>query len=534
MASVYRWFWRSRNAIAGLFLLTLIAVLVHGYHLGADDAAVYVPAIKMNADPALYPFDSEFFSSHARLSLFATVVGGSARLTHLPVDAVIFLWHVAGVFLLLAAAWSLLGVCFESRYARWSGVALLAAVLSVPVANTALLIMDPNLTPRTLSTPATLFAISFFLRKRYKHAFAWLLAAAVFHPQMSLYAAAFLVCLALAHRLRESPAPVAAFGLLPLAQLPPLFNFQPAQGAAREALFSRSYIFVSTWAWYEWLGVFAPLALLWWFSVARPRGATPVFRVLARTLVPFGLLFTVAGVVLSTSPRFENLARLQPMRAFHLVYVIFFALLGGLIGEYALRNRAWRWVALFAPLAASMWLLAQATYPDSPHVEWPGAIDRNPWVTAFLWIRANTPKDAVFALDPRYMLLPGEDLHGFRAIAERSALADRVKDNGAVCLFPRLAGEWEEQVQAQDGWVRFQAADFEDLAKRYPVTWILAQNRRLQDLDCPYRQDGLEVCQVGAAHPVHLFHLAGVTEGPTIFTLPLRPHVTPPAVPASN
>jgi len=35
----------------------------------------------------------------------------------------------------------------------------------------------------------------------------------------------------------------------------------------------------------------------------------------------------------------------------------------------------------------------------------------------------------------------GEDEHGFRALAERSMLADRVKDSGAVTMFPRLADD---------------------------------------------------------------------------------------------
>jgi len=502
--------WRLAT-ITGLFLLTLLAVLVHGYHLGTDDAEIYIPAIKRAADPALYPAFSEFFMSHAHLSVFAAVVGDPARLLHLPADAAIFLCYVLGVFLLLAAAWRLLCACFESGWARWSGVALLAALLCVPVTATALAIMDPYVTARTLSTPATLFAIACFVRKEYKAAAAWLLITALLHPQMSVYAAVLMACLALARRLAEKPAPAFAFGLLPLTQFPFLFHFQPARGAAREALFSRGYFFVSTWAWYEWFGVFAPLALLWWFSSVTPRRTTPAFRLVARTLVPFGLLFTVAGVALSASPRLENYARLQPMRAFHIVYIVFFLLLGGLIGEYVLRNRAWRWAALFAPLAVSMWLVQRATYASSPHLEWPGSVDRNPWVTAFLWVRANTPKDAVFALDPEYMALPGEDLHGFRAIAERSALADRVKDSGAACIFPQLADEWEEQVQAQDGWVRFKSADFEDLAKRYPVTWIVAQNRRLSTLDCPYREAGLEVCQVGAGHPVHQVRLVSLT-----------------------
>src|ERR1039458_4279996 len=88
--------WRVANLphMAGLALVAALAVLIHGYHLGADDAAIYVPAIKRVADPGLYPFGAEFFMSHARLSCFADLVGYSAKLSHLPVDLVIFLWHV--------------------------------------------------------------------------------------------------------------------------------------------------------------------------------------------------------------------------------------------------------------------------------------------------------------------------------------------------------------------------------------------------------------------------------------------------------
>jgi len=49
---------------------------------------------------------------------------------------------------------------------------------------------------------------------------------------------------------------------------------------------------------------------------------------------------------------------------------------------------------------------------------------------AFDWAKHNTPVDSLFALDPRYMELPGEDYHGFRALAERSVLADDLKDQG--------------------------------------------------------------------------------------------------------
>jgi hypothetical protein len=485
-----------RNATLRLGLIAFLAVLVHGYHLGADDAAIYVPAIKRVADPELYPFGSEFFMSHAHLSLFPDLVGGSARLTHLPINSVIFFWHVACIFLLLLASWQLLRACFVSDAARWSGVALLAGTLSVPVAGTALVIMDPYLTARSLSAPATIFAIACYVSNRPIQALAWLILTALVHPQMGAYAIVFLGILWLARHFRPRAGMVAAPGLTFLAGLPFLFELQPARGAAREVLFSRTYFFVSNWAWYEWVGVFAPLALAWWFSSRRLNGTTPVFRPLLRTFVPFGLLFTVAAVVLGASPRLENFTRLQPMRSFHVLYMIFFVMLGGLIGEYALKSSVWRWLALFVPLAAAMYFLQQSQFPNSAHVEWPGYGYHNAWNSAFSWIRLHTPKDAVFALDPNYMLIEGEDQQGFRAIAERSALADAVKDSGAVSLFPQLADEWKSQVQAQNGWEKFSRRDFEHLATLYPVTWILTRSPGPAGLTCPYRNEGLSVCRI--------------------------------------
>ena len=145
-----------------LAAIALLAILVHGYHLGSDNAEIYVPAIKKVADPALFPFGSQFFMHHARLSFFSDLVGNSDRVTGLPVDWAIFLWHGASLFLLLLAGHRLLRVCFSSTRAHWAGVAILASVLTVPVAGTALVIMDPYLTARCLSTPATLFAVACF------------------------------------------------------------------------------------------------------------------------------------------------------------------------------------------------------------------------------------------------------------------------------------------------------------------------------------------------------------------------------------
>lgn len=478
----------SRPALA-LVPAACGAVLVHGYHLGADDAAIYVPAIKQVADPSLYPFGAEFFQTQADWSLLPKLMGGSARLAHLPADLVIFLWHTACVYLFLLAAWQLLRACFESAPARWGGVLLLAGCLSVPVAGTALVIMDPYVTARSLAAPTALFAVAAWLSERRWTALGWLIVTIAIHPQMSFYAAALLLALALTRQ--PERVNFTALGLLPFG-----YGFEPARGPAREALLARTYFFVTNWAWYEWIGAIAPLALLAWFSLFRPRGATPGFRRVCRALVPYGLLFTLAALVLAGSPHLETFNRLQPMRAFHLLYCIFFALLGGLMGEYVLRRSLWRWLALFVPLSIGMCFAQTGAYPSSPHVEWPGDRAGSSWLQAFYWIRANTPKNAVFAMDPNYFALPGVDQHGFRAVAERSVLADNLKDSGPVALFPRLAEEWKRQVSAQSGWDHFGRRDFERLARLYPVTWIITRAPGPGFATCPYRNRDLAVCQM--------------------------------------
>ena len=483
-----------RNPSVGLAALSAAALLVHGYHLGVDDAEIYLPAIKRAADPGLFPFASEFFMTHAHLSLFPDLVGGFARLAHLPADTAIVLCHVAGIYLLLLAAWKLASACFEGAAARWGAVALLAAALSTPVAGTALAIFDPYVTARTLSAPSTLFAVACWVSDQRKRAMGWLFFTVLVHPQMSVYGTALIACLALERKFSGWREEAAAFG----AWLPFLWGFGPARGAAREALLSRTYFFISKWAWYEVFGIFAPLGLLAWFAFRPPRGTTPAFQRLARALVPFGLVSTAAGMVLSSTENLENFARLQPLRSFHLIYMIFLVLLGGFAGQYVLRRSAWRWAALFVPLTAGMWIFQAVSYPFSPHLEWPGSDGGNRWVAAFLWVREHTPKNAVFALDPNYMAAAGDDQHGFRAVAERSALADNLKDSGAVSLFPQLANQWKSQVLAQTGWAYFDLDDFRRLARQYPVTWIVARQPNPAGLRCPYTNSELAVCRINA------------------------------------
>lgn len=488
----------------GLGALVFAALLVHGYHLGTEDAEIYLPGALKASTPSIFSFAPEFFLSHAHLSLFSSIVGWSIRLAHLPSDWVFFGWYLLSLFAMVLSCWWIATACFQSERARWGAVLVTTMLFTMPATNTGLLLMDPYLTARSFSTPLSLCAIAGFLEKKYARMSVAVVLTAAIHPQMVAYLAFLIGVMHLGERGRrrvEEPVPVLASistGLVGF--LPSSFHLTPAQGAYREALYSRDYFFLYNWSWYHWLGMLAPLAILAWFWKSNSRAISPEMRRLCLALIPFGLLSIVAATVLSSSPAMDMFVRLQPLRSFHLITLIFVLLIGGVIGEFAAKGRPWVLAAVSMALAGGMFIVARNTYPFSPQVELPSRTSPNAWINALLWVRNHTPKDAIFAIDARYFEDQGTDMHGFRAIAQRSALADYYKDSGAVSLFPLLATEWKQMSSATMGLDHFTEAEFYELYRQYPmVTWTVVHGPAPAHMVCPYQERGYAVCQLPVA-----------------------------------
>src|SRR5437879_2882229 len=326
-----------------LLVLTAAGVLLHGYHLGHQDGAIYLPAIKKNLNPALYPYDSAFFLSQTRWMLCGGAMAAVA---------------------VIRPAWALVGA---------------------------------------------------------------------FHLAIQGFG---------------------AWKLLAMAPLIPLFAFGAPRGpvandAWRDVLSTRPYLFPLRWHWYEWLGVIAPLAILTWFARFGRTGVRvcPLVNHASRRALLPGVLGVAGAILITTVPAFERFIPTEPMRTLYFVYFLLVFLGGGLLGERVLRNHPVRWLLFLAPLCLVFFFSHRLSYPSSPHIEWPGRVPKNAWVEAFDWIRRNTPHEALCALDPLHMARPGEDSHGFRAFAERSMLADWVKDRAVSALAPELAPTWREQVR---------------------------------------------------------------------------------------
>jgi len=477
--------------------LAAAALAIHGYHLGVEDGEIYLPSVKKLAHPNLYPFANDFFLLHCHLSLFGPLLAWTSRLTNMTVDWTILAWYVVSLFSMLSSCWLLLTACFSSSRARWSGMLVITAVLTMPAANTALLLFDPYLTARSLSTPLTIFALAGFLKHRYALAGVAALLTALVHPQMCAYIV-FLIGIVWLTERRENmvgepvPAPASIAAILPTG-----FQLSPATGNYREALYSRDYFFLYNWAWYHWLGLLAPLAILVWFCTSELRETLPGFGRISFALIPFGLLSIAAAGLVCSSPCFDMFVRIQPLRSFHVITIVFVLLLAGVAGEYLGKGRPRAIAAAVILLAAGLFIVSRQTYPNSVQIELPSNTSSNPWVNALLWVRLNTPTDAVFAVDSHYFRDEMSDTHGFRAIAERSALADYYKDSGVVSLFPIAADEWKSMSNATFGLNHFSSARFRSLNLQYPeVSWTVIHGPVPDGMTCPYQQQGYVVCRM--------------------------------------
>ena len=496
----------SRSALLWLATLTPAVLFIHGYHPFADDAGIYVAGIRKLTDPTLYRPDAAFVLANTRFSLFAHLLAGVVRITRIPLDYLLLATHLGSIFAFLLACWALARRIFASPAAQWSAVALAGACFTLPVAGTAILIMDPYVTARSISTPLGLFALAASIDRKWARAVLFLLLTALMHPLMAIYVAAFVFLFILVDLHHPRGACVLSFFVIIASGISYLATRHlPVSAAYNQAIHSsvRLYLFPSQWLWYEDIGLVVPLAL---FALAAYRlGSRTRAGKLCIAVVLLGTASMLSAFLFVHTSGPNLLARLQLLRSFHILYVLGIVLLGGFIGELLLhrspdgshvqpsRRMA---CALLIAIAVVMFLAQRHTYPLSAHIEFPGEAPRNPWQQAFVWIRVNTPRDAVFAANPQLVFLNGEDSQGFRATTGRSLLADD-KDEGVAIVFPHLAARWAAERNAQAE--LDQLSDSERLVRLHPLgaTWLLLSGHAATSFPCPYRNSVAQVCRLG-------------------------------------
>jgi hypothetical protein len=490
---------RPRNTLL-LLCFTLLGFAVMGYHPGIEDDGIYLSAVQNNLNPSLYPKDADFFRLQTQGTMFDVFVADFVRLTHIPVPVTALLWQLISIGLIVYACWKIAGRLFNEQGTQWAGVALVTAMFTLPVSGTAIFLLDQHLHARNVATALILLAVSRVMAGKHVQALVLMVGAFLMHPIMAAAGLSFCCFLALAmsefvhdrirsfREVRKIPVTVAA--------AIPVWIFEKPSPLWEKALNTRTYYFLYKWTWYEWLGALAPLFLFWLLWRKARQHNQPVLSRFALAVFAYGVFQQAFAMAVLAPASLVRLTPFQPMRYLQLVY-FFMALIGGcLLGKFLLKASAWRWALFLLVANGSMFAAQRAEYPASRHIELPGIPPSNPWLQAFVWVRTNTPTDAYFALDPRYLEAPGEDYHSFRALAERSQLCDVIKDTAVVTQVPELAPRWDREVEAQSGWRTFQFADFERLKHDFGVNWTLVSYPQPKGLDCQWHNDSLAVCRI--------------------------------------
>ena len=481
--------------LVGLLLLTCGAIAVLGYHPGVEDDTTYLAAVEHRLNPALFPRDREFVTAQLQLSLYDTLVADFVRCTHLPLATALLLLQFASIFALLLASFRIAALCYREASARWAGVGFLAVMLAMPVSGTHLFLADQHLHPRLPATDLILFAVLAILRGKRLQAAPLLLLAMLLHPLMAAFGVSFCCFLLLEQRWPEWWLPRRLSARCNALAPPFAWLGEQPTAAWQQATVPRTFLYLYQWPWYLWLSVLGPLALAGWLAwTARSHGERSL-QTLASALLAYGVFQLTAALVLLAPGAPAWLLQFEPMRFLHIVYVLLCVLGAGAFGRWWLQGSPARWLLVFAPLTACMWVDQRNEFAGSPHIEWPGRTPANPWLASFAWIRTHTPTGAYFAIDPLYTEAPLEGVHSFRALAQRSVTLDLVKDRDVVTHVPHLAPRWLRETDATAGWNQFGPREYRHLQREFGVDWVLAEQEP-RGLDCPYHNSMLWVCRL--------------------------------------
>ena len=519
--------WTRKTWTALLLVLTGCTLLVHGYHPFAEDGGLYATGIQYTLDPALFPHYTDFVTEHLRFSVFAPGVAILVRVTHLSLSWVLLLLDLLSIWLTLFAGRQVLRRVLPAsdEPAQLAGVALLAAWWTMPIAGTSLILMDPYVTARSFSTPLSLLAIAFALDNWPRP---WmrsppilfcvlcLLSAAELHPLMAAYGSGLVVAVRVSRTQLKWMTRIGAWLTLAVSAVAlgaVLQAFAPPESTAlRLAAATRYYWFLSQWQWYEWFGLIGPLLVLIVATVVlRQRVLSDTAASLCHACVIVGLIAVLNALLFARASEAEHfVARFQVLRVYLLIYVLMSLLLGAAIYRVC-RDAKWRErskfaaavlssipVLILAGLACVMAHAQRQSFPMSLHIELPNqaAKSANPWVQAFLWARANTPQDALFALDAKYVNTAGEDAQNFRAISLRSAVPDYSKDGGEASITPQLAETWERGAEAQKDLSELTDDVRDARLKPFGATWMVLHAYAETAHPCPYDNGTVKVCRL--------------------------------------
>ena len=144
------------------FGLTVLAILINGYHFGTFDQVFHIPFFKAYQDPTLYPNDPFLQLKDYHFSYFWSLFIPAYRAGFF--EPALFVVHVLVTFATFWAFWKLCETMFHNPTAN---VVMTLALAFPHLGFPGFQIIEFSLLNRTFAIPFLLWAINLYLRKRF-------------------------------------------------------------------------------------------------------------------------------------------------------------------------------------------------------------------------------------------------------------------------------------------------------------------------------------------------------------------------------
>ena len=435
-----------------------------------------------------------------------------------PCSLVLLIINLISIALTLTAARAVLRRVTPNERAQLAGIATLAAVWTIPIAGTSLLLMDPCVTARSLSTPLSVWAVAFALddwRDNRRSLAGCILAiafAAAFHPLMAGYALGLIIVL----RILRSRRKILLLAILRVPHLRRCRHPADPRSCRIRRQSSLQQRAATTGSSRSGTGMRSS-ASSGRSSFCSRSGATTTSasgqtaQCSATAAILYGCFATALALVFGQEHFHAHIvARLQPLRAFLTIYLIMFLLLGTSMQQVFERASSpssarhytrYAMIPILLATAFVMFIAQRSEFPASAAHRASLAATAEPQTRGSApssGVATTQPQNALFALDAHYITTPGEDAQTFRAIAQRSVLPDFSKDGGEAAITPRLADEWAAGFTAQLNLDQQTASQLRERLVPYGVDWVILRSDSPAALSCPYDNNLLKVCKL---HP---------------------------------
>lgn len=144
------------------FVLTMVAILINGYHYGTFDQVFHIPFFKAYQDPTHYPNDPFLQLKDYHFSYFWSLFIPAYRAGLF--EPALFVTHVLVTFATFWAFWELCETMFHNPTAN---VLMTLALVFPHLGFPGFQIIEFSLLNRTFAIPFLLLALSLYFRKRY-------------------------------------------------------------------------------------------------------------------------------------------------------------------------------------------------------------------------------------------------------------------------------------------------------------------------------------------------------------------------------